>query len=72
LYDAVRRAFLGRLRRRAPTAAVLVGDAQVQAVAALLQWPQARVHTALTAPASHDLPGLRERIRLLIQMRNLL
>jgi len=72
LYDAVRRAFLGRLRRRAPTAAVLVGDAQVQAVAALLQWPHARVHTALTAPASHDLPGLRERIRLLIQMRNLL
>lgn len=72
LYDAVRHAFLGRLRRRAPTAAALSGQAQVDAIATLLQWPHTRVHTALTAPASHDLPGLRERIRLLIQMRNLL
>ncbi|MEG2805679.1 DUF4350 domain-containing protein [Stenotrophomonas sp.] len=72
LYDAVRRAFLARLRRRAPTAAALAGEVQVQAIATLLQWPHGRVHTALTAPASHDLTGLRERIRLLIQMRNLL
>lgn len=72
LYDAVRRAFLGRLRRRAPTAAALSGEAQVHAIATLLQWPHSRVHTALNAPASHDLTGLRERIRLLIQMRNLL
>lgn len=72
LYDAVRRSFLARLRRRAPTAAALNGEAQVHAIATLLHWPHARVQTALNAPASQDLPGLRERIRLLIQMRNLL
>lgn len=72
LYDAVRRAFLGRLRRRAPTAAALTGPAQVQAIATLLNWPHSRVQTALQVPASHDVAGLRERIALLIQMRNLL
>ncbi|MCF7750235.1 DUF4350 domain-containing protein [Bacillus subtilis subsp. subtilis] len=72
LYDAVRRAFLGRLRRRAPTAAALTGPAQVQAIATLLQWPHNRVQIALQVPASNDLAGLRERIALLIQMRNLL
>jgi len=44
----------------------------VQAVATLLQWSHERVQTALTPPASHDVAGLRDRIRLLIQMRNLL
>ncbi|WP_313345565.1 DUF4350 domain-containing protein [Stenotrophomonas sp.] len=72
LYDAVRRAFLARLRRRAPTAAALTGEAQVHAIATLLQWPHSRVQTALQAPASQDVAGLRDRIRLLIQMRNLL
>ncbi|RRU09384.1 DUF4350 domain-containing protein, partial [Stenotrophomonas sp. 278] len=72
LYDAVRRAFLARLRRRAPTAAALSGDAQVHAIATLLQWPVSRVQTALQVPASQDTKALRERIRLLIQMRNLL
>jgi len=72
LYDAVRRAFLARLRRRSPSAAALTGEARVQAVATLLQWSHERVQTALTPPASHDVAGLRDRIRLLIQMRNLL
>ncbi|MEN5070947.1 DUF4350 domain-containing protein [Stenotrophomonas sp. TWI1183] len=72
LYDAVRRAFLARLRRRSPTAAALAGEAQVHAIATLLQWSHARVQTALTPPAAHDVAGLRDRIRLLIQMRNLL
>lgn len=72
LYDAVRRAFLARLRRRSPTAAALTGEAQVHAIAAVLQWSHERVRTALTPPASHDVAGLRDRIRLLIQMRNLL
>jgi len=72
LYDAVRRAFLVRLRRRSPSAAALTGEARVQAVATLLQWSHERVQTALTPPASHDVAGLRDRIRLLIQMRNLL
>lgn len=72
LYDAVRQAFLARLRRRSPTAAALTGDAQVHAIATVLQWSHERVQTALTPPASHDVAGLRDRIRLLIQMRNLL
>lgn len=72
LYDAVREAFLNRLRRRAPTAAALGGDAQIHAIATLLQWSHDRVRTALQPPAAHDVAGLRDRIRLLIQMRNLL
>jgi len=72
LYDAVRRAFLARLRRRSPTAAALTGEAQVHAIAAVLQWSHERVRTALTPPASHDVAGLRDRIRLRIQMRTLL
>ncbi len=72
LYDATRRAFLARLRRRAPTAAALSGEAQVHAIASLLQWPHSRVQTALQVPPSKDVAALRERIRLLIQMRNLL
>lgn len=70
LYDAVRSAFLARLRRRAPVAAALSGDAQTQAIANHLQWPLSRVQVALQVPASNDAPGLRDRIRLLIQMRN--
>ncbi len=72
LYDAVRRAFLARLRRRSPTAAALTGEGQVHAIATVLQWSHERVRTALTPPASNDVAGLRDRIRLLIQMRNLL
>lgn len=70
LYDAVRQAFLARLRRRAPLAAALSGDAQAHAIAEHLQWPLARVQSALQLPASQDDTALRERIRLLIQMRN--
>jgi len=70
LYDAVRQAFLTRLRRRAPVAAALTGDAQAQAIADHLQWPISRVQTALQIPPSQDDVALRERIRLLIQMRN--
>jgi hypothetical protein len=70
LYDAVRQAFLARLRRRAPLAAALTGDAQAHAIAEHLQWPLARVQSALQLPASQDDTALRERIRLLIQMRN--
>lgn len=70
LYDAVRQAFLARLRRRAPVAAALSGDAQAQAIADHLQWPISRVQTALQIPPSQDDIALRDRIRLLIQMRN--
>lgn len=70
LYDAVRQAFLARLRRRAPLAAALSGDAQAQAIADHLQWPIGRVQTALQIPPSQEDIALRDRIRLLIQMRN--
>jgi hypothetical protein len=70
LYDAVRQAFLTRLRRRVPVAAALTGDAQAQAIADHLQWPISRVQTALQIPPSQDDIALRDRIRLLIQMRN--
>ncbi len=70
LYDAVRQSFLARLRRRSPVAAALTGDAQAHAIAEHLQWPVSRVQTALQVPPSRDDTALRERIRLLIQMRN--
>ena len=70
LYEAVRQSFLARLRRRSPVAAALTGDAQVQAIADHLQWPISRVQTAMQVPPSRDDTALRERIRLLIQMRN--
>lgn len=70
LYDAVRQSFLARLRRRAPLAAALTGDAQLQAIADHLRWPPERVRLALHVPPSRDEAALRERIALLIQMRN--
>lgn len=70
LYDAVRQSFLARLRRRAPLAAALTGDAQLQAIADHLRWPLERVRLALHVPPSRDEAALRERIALLIQMRN--
>lgn len=72
LYGAVRRAFLARLRRRAPLAAALDGPAQVQAIADHLRWPPDRVRKAFKPPMPRDDAALRETISLLIQMRNLL
>ncbi|HDS1581243.1 TPA: DUF4350 domain-containing protein [Stenotrophomonas maltophilia] len=72
LYDAVLALFLHRLRLRAPLAAALEGAPREQAIAALLKWPQGRVASALTPPPPHDTSALRERIRLLLQMRSLL
>ncbi len=70
LYDAVRQSFLARLRRRAPLAAALTGDAQLQAIADHLHLPLERVRLALQVPPSRDAAALRDRIALLIQMRN--
>ncbi|AWH55156.1 hypothetical protein C1924_19165 [Stenotrophomonas sp. ESTM1D_MKCIP4_1] len=72
LYNAVQALFLHRLRLRAPVAAALDGAARDQAIADVLQWPASRVATALTVPSPHDSSALRERIRLLLQMRSLL
>ncbi|MCL7715809.1 DUF4350 domain-containing protein [Stenotrophomonas mori] len=70
LHEAMRTAFLARLRRRAPLAAALEGDAHLQAIADHLRWPLERVRTALQVPSPRDDTALRERIALLIQMRN--
>lgn len=72
LYEAVLALFLHRLRLRAPVAAALDGAPRDQAIAELLKWPQGRVASALTPPPPHDSSALRERIRLLLQMRSLL
>lgn len=70
LYAAVRQAFLARLRRRDPVAAALSGDPQVAAIADRTGLPADRIRTALNAPASHDRQAFRDRISLLIQLRN--
>lgn len=70
LYMAVREAFLSRLRRRDPLAAALTGEAQADAIAKRLQVAPNAVLQALQVPASHDKPAFRERISLLIKLRN--
>lgn len=70
LHAAMRQAFFTRLRRRAPLAAALSGEAQARAIAEHLHLPPEQVRTALQAPASRDDAALRERIALLIRMRN--
>ncbi|MCW0368367.1 hypothetical protein NB699_003350 [Xanthomonas sacchari] len=70
LHAAVREAFLARLRRRAPIAAALEGPAQAAAIAERLQLPVAQVEQALQPPPPNQPAALRERIRLLVQMRN--
>ena len=70
LYAAARQAFLTRLRRRAPVAAALEGEAQARAIADHLRLSPEQVRTALQVPASRDDAALRDRIALLIRMRN--
>jgi hypothetical protein len=70
LYAAVRQAFLTRLRRCDPVAAALTGEPQVSAIAQRLSVPADSVRTALLTPGSHDKAGFRDRISLLIQLRN--
>ncbi|WP_369935936.1 DUF4350 domain-containing protein [Xanthomonas tesorieronis] len=70
LYAATRQAFLTRLRRRAPLAAALQGPAQAAAIAERLNLAPAQVEQALQAPAPKQHAAFRDRIRLLVQMRN--
>jgi hypothetical protein len=70
LYSAVRQAFLARLRRRDPVAAALTGEPQIAAIAERTGQPADRIRTALNVPASHDRQAFRDRIALLIQLRN--
>ena len=71
LYDAVREAFLSRLRRRDPQAAALTGEPQL----ALLQGrfpdvPAAAIRDALVPPFANDHASFRSRIATLIRLRN--
>lgn len=70
LYDAMREAFLARLRRRDPQAAALAGEAQVERLAERLRLPKAQVVDALTPPDPRDRKTLLARIALLVRMRN--
>ncbi|WP_369978670.1 DUF4350 domain-containing protein [Xanthomonas bundabergensis] len=70
LYAAMRQAFLTRLRRRAPLAAALQGPAQAAAIAERLNLPAAHIEQALQPPAPKQHAAFRDRIRLLVQMRN--
>lgn len=70
LYDAVRAAFLDRLRRRDPLAAALEGEAGIEAIAARTGLSPRDVRHALQAPRPDDATAFRQRIARLIQMRN--
>lgn len=70
LYEAVREAFLARLRRRDPTTAALAGEARVQALAERMQLPLFMVRDALSRSGVQDRQTYFARVRTLIQMRN--
>ncbi|HVK51544.1 MAG TPA: DUF4350 domain-containing protein [Pseudoxanthomonas sp.] len=70
LYLAVRQAFFARLRRRDPVAAALTGDAQAELIAKRFGLTTAAVRNALQTPSSHERAHFRERISLLIELRN--
>lgn len=70
LYIAARHAFLARLRRRDPVAAALTGEPQIEAIAARLAWPAEGVRAALATPSTHDKAAFRDRISILIELRN--
>jgi len=70
LYDAVREAFLARLRRRDPAIASLSGDARVRALAERLHLPHLTVREALSRTGVEDRHTYFARVRTLLQMRN--
>lgn len=70
LHAAVRQAFLTRLQRRDPVSAALAGEAQVAALAQRLQVDPARLRQALQVPGSREPAAFRDRVSLLIQLRN--
>lgn len=69
LYDAVRAAFVERLRRRDPLAAALEGEPGIDAIARRTGVAPRDVRQALQAPAPDDAKAFRQRIARLIQMR---
>ncbi|MET0288530.1 MAG: DUF4350 domain-containing protein [Pseudoxanthomonas sp.] len=70
LYAAMRQAFLLRLRRRDPLAASLSGEAQAELLAQRFGLDAARITQALQTPAGNADAAFRDRISLLVHMRN--
>lgn len=70
LYEAARNAFLARLRRRDPQAAALVGDVQATLLAERFGLNANDIRDALSAPDPGDRAAFRQRIALLVRMRN--
>lgn len=70
LYTAMREAFLARLRRRDPEAALLEGEAQVQRLVERMRLPASQVRDALRRPDPRDAKALVARIAFLVRMRN--
>jgi hypothetical protein len=72
LHDAVRAAFLRRLRRIDPQAAALEGEPQFAAIAERFDLPSHEVRAALSAPVARDHAAFRTRIATLIRLHNTL
>ena len=72
LHDAVRVAFLRRLRRIDPQAAALEGEPQFAAIAERFALPSHEVRAALSAPVASDHAAFRTRIATLIRLHNTL
>ncbi|HEY5782061.1 MAG TPA: DUF4350 domain-containing protein [Lysobacter sp.] len=72
LHDAVRGAFLRRLRRVDPQAAALEGEPQFAAIAERFGLPSHEVRAALSAPVARDHAAFRTRIATLIRLHNTL
>ncbi|WP_064746029.1 DUF4350 domain-containing protein [Lysobacter antibioticus] len=74
LYEAARRAFLARLRRRDPYAAGLDGEPRVALLAERFKSAPAlsadEIRDALTPPLAREHTAFRTRIATLIRMRN--
>ncbi|HEY5804347.1 MAG TPA: DUF4350 domain-containing protein [Lysobacter sp.] len=72
LHEAVRNAFLARLRRRDPQAAAIGGEAQVLMLSERFNVPAAEIRDALSTPIARDHAAFRSRIATLVRLRNLL
>ncbi|GAB2506002.1 DUF4350 domain-containing protein [Lysobacter humi (ex Lee et al. 2017)] len=70
LHEAMRDAFLARLRRRDPHTAALEGHVQAVALAERLKFSVAQIQDALTPPDPRDRKAFVARIRTLVRMRN--
>jgi len=72
LHEAARKAFLMRLRRRDPQAAALEGEAQAAMLSERFNLPSNDIRDALSTPIARDHAAFRNRIALLMRMRNAL